>query len=132
MKSTLVCAGVVLLLVACGGSVAASTHDMTGSIAVSQYMGSRGLGTECTGHGGYDDIHEGAAVVVKDEGGKILATSQLDAGKITGLGECTFAFSVGSVPDASFYQFEVSHRGEVTYAKKDLSDAGWTVKLTLS
>jgi len=132
MLKTLPILAVSAVAIACGGSAAAAAHDVTGSIAVSQYMGTRGLGTECTGQGGYDDIHAGSAVVVKDEGGKILATSQLDPGKITRLGECTFAFSVRSVPDAKFYQFEVSHRGQVTYAKKDLSDAGWTVKLTLS
>jgi len=119
-----------LLLMACGsqGSTLSGTMTVIESLPLQQ---SGSIGAGCTGVGGYDDLSAGTAVVVKDEGGKVLATGSLDSGKISALETCQWSFTVSNVPDAKFYQIEVSHRGAVTYSKADLDKAGWKVQLRL-
>jgi hypothetical protein len=117
---------VVLMLVlpACGG------HDLNGTITIiGSFTTSSSNG--CYGTGGYADISAGAAVTVSDESGKILGTSQLEAGKTSGQASCVFAFKVTGLPDANFYRVEVSHRGQVVYSKSDLDKSGWKVDLSL-
>ena len=89
------------------------------------------IGADCTGTGGYDDLHVGTAVVVRDEAGKVLSTGNLDSGKISSLETCTWAFRVTGLPDAKYYQVEVSHRGQVTYSRADLDSAHWKIDLRL-
>jgi hypothetical protein len=117
-------------LFACGGG----GHTLSGNIHVVEQLGlgsENKVGQACTGTGGYTDLHAGTSVVVKNEDGKVLATGTLDAGKIVALETCGFKFNVANVPDANFYQVEVSHRGEVTYSKKDLDDRRWNIDLSL-
>ena len=38
-----------------------------------------------------------------------------------------FAFQVDDVPDADFYEVEVSHRGGLTWPQEELDDEGWDV-----
>jgi hypothetical protein len=113
---------------ACGG------HTLQGSIDVIESLplkDANSTGAACTGLGGYSDINAGTSVVVRDQSGKVLATGSLDAGKIVSLETCEFAFSVQSVPDADFYQVEVSRRGNMTYSKSDLDKRNWKVSLSL-
>ena len=78
------------------------------------------------------DTAVGAApVVVKDGAGTVLATSVLQLGTKTGPGTCVFKFEVKGVPETEFYQVEVSHRGAMTYSKRDLESSGWTTSLSL-
>jgi hypothetical protein len=111
MRHVLVAAIVVVFAItACGG------HTLTGEISV--------FG-DCHSPG-YNDITAGAPVVVKDESGKILATGSL--GSET---SCRFPLTVDGIPDAKFYQVEVSHRGALTYSPSDLDQRGWKIELTL-
>lgn len=119
-------------------SIATTEPDGTVvTIANSHYQSARG--DWCAGAGGYDDLDEGTQVRVTDGGGEILALGALEAGELTDfLGpyrekgwECTFTFEVAEIPDADFYQVEVSHRGELAYTPEELEAAGWNVDLTL-
>ena len=88
----------------------------------------------CRGTGGYDDVREGAQVVVKDGGGKIIASTSLSSGKAARpdyTWRCQFDFAIQDVPKADFYQVEVSHRGALTYSRQDMEERGWFVALTL-
>lgn len=87
---------------------------------------------DCYGTGGYDDIESGAQVVVKDGAGKTIATGRLGAGEFDDelVTTCTLPFVV-EVPNADFYSFSVSHRGELNYSREELEDEGWDVGLTL-
>lgn len=126
--------GCLLLLVLGGGGVLAvglsraQGHTIHGTMALHEDVG-LGQGS-CTGQGGYDDIHDGTAVVIKDESSKVLATGSLGSGTIDS-GVCLFHFTVSGVPDANFYEVEVSHRGNVTYSKADIEKADWEVDLEL-
>jgi hypothetical protein len=89
-------------------------------------------GDECWGDEGYDDLEEGAQVRVRDGDGKLLATADLRDGVFDAVIEdCTFRFTVLDVPDADFYSVEVSHRGEVSYSRKEIEGNDWTVALSV-
>ncbi|MEX2253839.1 MAG: zinc ribbon domain-containing protein [Acidimicrobiia bacterium] len=86
---------------------------------------------DCIGTGGYNDIGPGTEVRVSDEGGTVLATGALGSGKdLEGLG-CIYRFSLKTVPDANFYEFEVAHRGGITYSRAKLENQEWRVDLSL-
>jgi hypothetical protein len=87
-------------------------------------------GDACSGDGGYDDVQSGLGVTVKEEAGTVIGTSSLDAGVITD-GGCQFAFTVGSIPRANFYQIEVGRRGQVRYSYDQIVGTHWSVSLTL-
>lgn len=70
--------------------------------------------------GGYDDIREGAQVVVSDEAGATIALGRLGSGvfrrRDDGSKGCDFPFAVEQVPPGhGFYGVEVSHRGRLQY-----------------
>lgn len=86
--------------------------------------------------GGYDDIHAGAQVTVRDADGKTVALGTLDSGLLAGkpgtlliLSKCSFSFSITDVPSGGdFYSVEVAHRGQVNYSAVQMQSA---LKLTL-
>lgn len=81
----------------------------------------RKLGSlNCEGVGGYDDMTEGATVTVYDSTGKVIGAGALMEG-LAGDDLCVWSFTVDNVPDAPFYQVEVSHRGKVTVARSEAS-----------
>lgn len=130
----------VLLLAGCAPAASPSpsdsAHVITGSITlygtdVWEFAGSNSS-SPCKGEGGYNDVSEGAQVLVRDGEGGILATGHLLAG--ASLGErtnCVFMFSVSNVGNAAFYAIEVSHRGELTYSAAEMEGMDWRVSFTL-
>jgi hypothetical protein len=75
----------------------------------------------CRGEGGFDDVHEGAQLVITDEAGTTLALTRLVGGKEVDTNVCRFTFSA-EVPDRPFYGVEMNHRGRIQYSKADASD----------
>jgi hypothetical protein len=116
--------GVVFLLLA-GLAVYGGwwwTHrDLTvrGDIAVAG-SGSFYTGGMCTTSGGYADIREGAQVVIKDDTGKVVATTTLGPG-VSASGTCTFPFSVTVPTGSDFYAVELGRRGSVHYTAEQLA-----------
>src|SRR5258708_19568601 len=101
-------------------------------MAVNNPMGSSQASKRtCTGKQGFEDLHGGTAVVVKDESGKILATGSLGTGTAPDRLSCRFAFTLVNIADAKFYQVEVAHRGVVTYSKTSLHNPAWNSTLCL-
>jgi hypothetical protein len=94
----------------------------------------------CNGTGGYSDIYGGirigdsvvggSQVTLRDESGKVLATTSLET-KLIFSESCDFEFTLSNVPDADFYQLEVSHRGGLTFSKQELESRSWDVRVTL-
>ena len=130
-----------LLVIGCGGDGASSeirtpsprpspsTYSATGSFTLVD--GVWDVGESCPGSGGYSDIRTGTQVTVRNQDGTILATSRLGGGTATTLVRCEFLFEVASLPEAAFYSFEVSHRGEITYSFEDMKASSWDVGLIL-
>lgn len=124
----------------CGGAVVGCTATTT-TVGTKAVEGSLVLkemtnvdNPTCRGRESYDDINEGAQVVVKDETGAIIATSSLSGGTpVTANlgGYCQFTFQVTVPADRDFYSFEVSHRGELTYSNAEMESMGWTVAFEL-
>ncbi|MFJ3793485.1 hypothetical protein [Kitasatospora sp. NPDC090091] len=100
---------------------APETFTLTGSMSLKS---GATTGAVCVGRGGYSDIAMGASVTVYDEGGRVLATGTLGAGKGKSLDGCDFPVTVPNVPKGpQFYQVEVSHRGKISLPKAD-AEAG--------
>lgn len=121
------------------GTAIAATHTITGDLTLIsggrgeeiEHLGRFGVGGPCGGKGGYADLREGAAIVVADERGTIIATAGLGQGVYTANYDCLFPFALIGVPDAAFYTIEVSHRGGLTYARAELEAIGWEVHFRL-
>jgi hypothetical protein len=131
--AAVVIAGVLWWLLAGSGSGAplAEKHTIEGSITLVDLDGyGDDFAGGCEGTGGYSDISAGAAVTVRDGEGSMLATSDLDSGEDDGFG-CTFPFTVQDVPNAHFYEIEVSHRGSLSYSKDEMQANRWTVDFSL-
>jgi hypothetical protein len=79
---------------------------------------------------GYEDLSAGSPVTVKDGQGKVLAATFLPTGSDGGSSICHFEMTV-KVPDADFYQVEVSHRGVLTYSIQDMELNGWKASLSI-
>lgn len=140
MRALLVAAA-LLGLTACGGNTvsqvqAPTTFSVNGTITlVADSLNSeQAMGGACVTDGGYDDIRTGAQVSVRDEASKVIALGRLDAGHVAeqftegalvGYAyKCVFGFTVADVPEGhSIYSVEVSHRGELQYARADLNSA---------
>jgi hypothetical protein len=137
-------AGVLAIIVLVPGE-GSEGQQIHGSLALSDIDTSEftdlsvtNLGDTCYGTGGYDDISEGAQVVLRDGEGKVIGTSSLNEGH-SNLGcevgdviaICTFEFIIEDVPSSDFYSVEVSHRGEINFSHEELERQGWEVSLTL-
>jgi serine/threonine-protein kinase len=87
--------------------------------------------TGCAGTGGYSDMQLGAVVTVRDGSDKVIATGRIVTSEPLGTHQCHFTFRVSDVPDADFYQVEVSHRGALTFSRTEMDAQGWALALTL-
>lgn len=108
----------LVVLSACGGSSGFTAEGTLGIVAADSTTSDCSSGT-----GGYDDIHEGASVVIYDASGKKLAVGALEAGKKRESGLCVFDFEVPDIPaGAGPYGVEVASRGQVSFTE-DRADA---------
>lgn len=110
------------MLSACG-----SKFDVKGTLVLSDANAST---SGCVGidQPGYEDIVEGADIVIRDADGKKVAVGELGPGRSKPQDACTFSIDVPDVPGGSdIYSIEVSHRGEVSFKK----DEAQTISLTL-
>lgn len=105
-------------------SSATDRFDLAGTLLLNGRTSHDGNGG-CVGSGGYSDIVGGAPVTVYDHTGTVIAAGQLGRGDDRGWtptagtersNQCWFTFTV-SVPNADFYQVEVSHRGKQIYQR---------------
>lgn len=128
----------VTALAACGGESAGSTPrepktftvdgtlTLEDSSSVNYAMHGR-KGEECWGEQGYDDIRQGAQVVIRDSTGAKVALGALEQGTLTARSDpyysapCEFPFTVDDVPvgKGGVFSVEVTHRGEVSFEQGD-------------
>ncbi|HYQ64532.1 hypothetical protein [Actinophytocola sp.] len=104
----------VIVLTSSDDDPAANSVTINGSMKMG-YGDITRSGSDCSGRGGYDDIHEGTDVTVYDDTGKIVGASEL-TGSSYGASDssCTWFFQVKVQGGHDFYQVEVSHRGKIT------------------
>ncbi|MGY2004261.1 MULTISPECIES: hypothetical protein [unclassified Blastococcus] len=108
-------------------------HTLSGSVLLvdAAYVGLT-AGRSCTGEGGYGDLGGGAQVVLTDDRGETLSTARLSAGEYDGLG-CVFSFALEDVTRADFYGLTIAggNRGHLQYSYEELSDADWSLQLSI-
>lgn len=152
MRKAVIALGTVALLAGCGGeepptstapssssatpteTPTADTFTIAGDMKISMfdsYVTGRAGGSalyaaqndDCVGDGGFDDIREGAQVVVRVDG-ETVAVGDLGPGRIQMAGsDCKFLFEIEDVPgEHNFYSVEVSHRGELTYDREEVQE----------
>jgi hypothetical protein len=80
--------------------------------------------------GGFADLVPGGQVTVANGSGSVLADGSLTGGVLSMQG-CTFDFSIPQVPQSSFYQVTVTHRGALTYSLDQMESNNWTVTSTV-
>lgn len=140
-RTALLAVGVALVLAGCSsGSTptttsrstskttahASSTIAMRGTLQfLAIYPGMSMIGTDsCTGMNGYNDITEGAEVVVSDDSGATLAITNLGPGvpgKAFIFEGCKFAFTASVPSGHRFYGITVSHRGTVKFTEQQMT-----------
>ena len=113
----------------------ADTHKITGTMTMEQGSFHGPTGAACSAGDGYEDISPGVTVKVRDSRDKVIGVGSLHDGRyvpagVTGFWYCAFPFAV-KVADSSTYSVEISHRGSLTYTKRQLEKNGWKVRLTL-
>lgn len=128
-----VAVGVAASVMLSGGKspFGARTFTVHGTLAIADQSGyTASSAGGCAGANGYNDIGQGAAVVVSDAVGATVALGRLDEGHIAPEGgRCVFAFSVPNVPAGKgFYGVEISHRGMLKFSE---GDAANTLALSL-
>lgn len=126
----------VLATAACGQDATTPARPaavtITGTITVPGGDTVQGLeggpGQTCRMGGGYDDIRQGAQVVVTDETGAVVALGALDSGVLDlpdaehwGTRKCAFPFTVQAPTGRTFYGVEVSHRGRLQFTEQQLA-----------
>jgi hypothetical protein len=123
-----------LTLAACGGggSPTSRTYTIHGTVTIVGEMP-----PTCRWAPGYmddywADLREGAEVVVKDLGGKVLTTAKLSAGKPSPPGvscEWTYTARVGT---AKFYTVTIPHGGDVVVSFSQLQKNDWSLRTSAS
>jgi hypothetical protein len=100
------------------GSAEPKTFNVAGALTLID-AGNQNLGGgACQGSGGYDDIVEGAQVVVSDASGTTIAVGALGGGARDSSVECVFPFTIVGVPDAPGpFNVEVTHRGTIAFTR---------------
>jgi hypothetical protein len=84
----------------------------------------------CITSGGYADIKVGTQITVTDQTGTIIGLGELEPIDLPDEDRCVFTFTI-DVPEATFYTVAMGRRGDLTYSKQDLEDAGWHVDLVI-
>lgn len=106
-----------------------SKTTLSGTISTPRHPESPLSTKNCLSDAGFDDVHEGAQITLRNPSDEIIALAELESGTMTSTG-CSFKFDVKAVPPGhGFYTVDVgnSFRGTYTVAEEDLG-----VFLTLS
>jgi hypothetical protein len=86
--------------------------------------------SSCSSTGAYADIKEGLSVIVKDESGKTVGSTELVHDSHSSASQCVYTWEM-TVGDAESYSIEVGQRGAGTYRAEDLNRRYWQVATTV-
>ena len=100
---------------------------MTGTLDLNDPDSATGTaGDLCSGTGGYDDIANGAEVVISDDTGHTLDITTLTAGSIVS-SACDFKFESTIPAGKGFYGITVTHRGTVKFTETEMQNPALTL-----
>lgn len=109
---------------------AGERHTVTGSMSLTT-ASDLTTGASCQGSGGYSDVTSGTQVIIEDDSGKTLATSEYGPGVFDGT-SCVFEFTFNDVAKSAFYRVHSrTSRGVVQFSYKEMVDNNWSVNLNL-
>jgi hypothetical protein len=126
---------------ACNPQLAPPLHTLAGLLILDQRDPIERGGGECRGTGAYADLRSGVTVTVSDQAGNQLGTGTLRArpaptgsdGTISAAERrrCVWSFDVPNLDARDSYSVAIASRGAVVYTRKELEDAGWTIRISL-
>lgn len=82
-------------------------------------------GMDCFTSGGFDDVKEGAEVLILNGEGNPIAKGKLGKGATSDEDShiCVFPFEVSEVPlKGDFFSVQISHRGGPTYDRDEITE----------
>jgi hypothetical protein len=105
-------------------------RTVTGSFSIVDIGGTRGrikaTGTTCQGQGQFADIGAETPVVLRDENGKMLASTTLGPGTGDPTNNCTFSFRLTDVPvTPTSYSLQIGQAPPVTITRAALEADAW-------
>jgi len=86
--------------------------------------------SSCSGTGENADIEAGLSVIVRDEAGTTVGSSELVYDSHSSASQCVYRWEM-TVGDAESYSIEVGQRGAGTYSAEDLNRRYWQVATTV-
>ena len=86
--------------------------------------------SSCSGTGAYADIKAGLGVIVRDEAGTTVGSTELVYDSHSSASQCVYRWEM-TVGDAKSYSIEVGQRGAGTYSAEDLNSRYWQVATTV-
>jgi len=86
--------------------------------------------SSCSGTGEYADIKAGISVIVTDEAGTTVGSTELVYDSHSSDSQCVYRWEM-TVGDAQSYSIEVGQRGAGTYSAEDLNSRYWQVATTV-
>lgn len=147
LRRIVLAVGAVVLVVGAGGAAYATRHRptkhhiLTGTLVLSD-DDARDV---CNPTDTYSDLSDGAQVIVRDAGDRIIAKGSLDRGTADTVpfnpsagsartaethNLCRHAFAV-AVPETGFYRITIGRRN-ITYSKVALAAKNWAISLSLN
>jgi hypothetical protein len=129
----------VLLLAGCSSPTPKSTPkplQAAGTITVpinieDALNGTVEMGSPCIAEDGYDDITDGAQVIITNASGKTVGVGSLEPGTVSSTGsKCQFEFTVNGIPAGSkFYGIHIGNQNRGVI--QEPADQIGNVQLTL-
>ncbi len=112
-------------------------RTVTGSFSIVDIGGTRGrikaTGTTCQGQGQFADIGAETPVVLRDENGKMLASTTLGPGTGDPTNNCTFSFRLTDVPvTPTSYSLQIGQAPPVTITRAALEADAWHFEIAMT
>jgi hypothetical protein len=97
---------------------------------------SKGLGSECSGTGRFDDLVFDADIAIYDDDEDVIASAKFVGSELVHEGvvfhECEMRFQIEDIPNQADYIVAITHRSVLTLDYAELEEMDWELNLNFS